>query len=113
MDQAGIKVLAWVWLALIVAGGGKPVKQAEIIEAGDYINHAVLNMSEIKNSLSRLIELNLIQKTANGHGLSAHGQAVYAKLSRKNKDFYVLMGLIEQYLQNLIFENAENKSRSE
>lgn len=98
MDQKEIKLVAWVWLSLIVAGEGRAVGEAEIIEAGDYINHAVLTSAEVQNGLARLIELGFVEKTAKGHVLSAHGQAVYADLSKKKKDFYALMVLMENYL---------------
>ena len=47
---------AWVLLATIYAGQGKPAPLAAVIGAADYIQHAVLVFEEMEGALARLTE---------------------------------------------------------
>lgn len=47
---------AWVLLAIIYAGKGKPASLAAVVAAADYIQHAVLVFEEMEGALARLTE---------------------------------------------------------
>ncbi|WP_418792307.1 hypothetical protein [Phosphitispora sp. TUW77] len=45
---------AWLLLAIIYASSNEPADLSKIIGAGDYINHAIFTLRELKGGIARL-----------------------------------------------------------
>ncbi len=58
---------AWLLHAMLLACGAahRPISLRQIISCGDYINHSILNFSEIKSGLEKLISIHYAEITDN------------------------------------------------
>jgi len=71
---------AWVLLALIWAR--KPVGRKGIVATGDFLNHAIMNDSELEGGLRRLQSAGYIVETKTGFDLAAKGRRLSDSLAQ-------------------------------
>ncbi|MCC6643648.1 hypothetical protein IT411_02765 [Candidatus Peregrinibacteria bacterium] len=98
MDAVFQKSDAWLLLAIVMAAVEGRASLAQIVEAGDYINHAVFSDQELNGGLERLGRIGLLSK--NGDMIVVEKEAVnlHEEASRKTKNLIKIMENLEKLL---------------
>jgi hypothetical protein len=72
---------SWIFYAIGVSSHTSPVKQKEIFQVADGINHAVPTQKEMQASISWLIKENMIQKNGKSVQPTESGRSLLDKAS--------------------------------
>lgn len=75
---------------------------AAISKVADGINHAVPTHKELHNSVSRLLELNLINKKNKKYSLSNSGASLLVKVQEKEKTIFGVWKELENEFGKII-----------
>ena len=91
---------AWVLAAVAVGGGLKGCGLKDIIAAGELINRAVLNASEIRNALGKLIQAGHVTRRAqDSFVIGGDARASVEKLLKESTASFSVMQFFEDFLQ--------------
>jgi hypothetical protein len=77
--------ISWIFLAIALSSDKSPVDFKGISQVADGINHAVPNHNEIQNSVSWLMQKNLILKISKKYTLTDSGKKLYIDSHIENK----------------------------
>ena len=87
---------AWVLLALLLAGKDAP--REKIVEAGDYVNHAIFTDEELDGGLARLERIGCIIRSEAGHSVSDEVQQWYEADGPKRRNVFQDLERVEDFL---------------
>jgi hypothetical protein len=91
---------AWVLAAVAVGGGLKGCGLKDIIAAGELINRAVLNASEIRNALGKLIHVGHVTRRAqDSFVIGGDARASVEKLLKESTASFSVMQFFEEFLE--------------
>lgn len=76
---------SWIFLAVAVAAGEMPTRIEAIINAADFINHAVPTQEELQTSFEWLTKQGLILKEGEKIMLTENGMALYKEATAESK----------------------------
>jgi hypothetical protein len=90
---------AWVLAAVAVGGGLKGCGLKDVIAAGELINRALLNASEIRNSLGKLIHAGHVSRRAqDSFVIGGEARAAVERLLKESTASFSVMQFFEDFL---------------
>lgn len=92
---------AWIFLSIASSFSTEPVSLKAIINAADWINHAIPTHEELKISLGWLAGQKLIAKDGEAYLLTADGVALYKEVSDKFRSMNKIWDLFAKKFANL------------
>ena len=91
---------AWVLAAVAVGGGLKGCGLKDIIAAGELINRAVLNATEIRNALGKLIAAGYVsRRSQDTFVIGGDARAAVEKLLKESTASFSVMQFFEDFLR--------------
>lgn len=109
METTFQKSDAWLLLAVVMASNDKQASLQQIMDTGDYINHAVFSEEELESGLLRLEQAGLL--TRNGERVLVNQSAfdLQMEASKKAKDLFKIMDNLELLLTKK--SNGKNEDK--
>jgi DNA-binding GntR family transcriptional regulator len=91
---------AWVLAAVAVGGGLKGCGLKDIIAAGELINRALLNSSEIRNALGKLIHAGFVtRRSQDSFVIGGDARTAVEKLLKESTASFSVMQFFEDFLE--------------
>lgn len=86
---------AWIWVAAMEAGDGKPVKKKAILDAADFINKAVPTDQEFGFAINELVKREFLLEQDGLFKPTDRSVTMYKSLRKKTKQLLKLINLFE------------------
>ncbi len=92
-------IQAWILLAIAFASKESPANLSRISEVADGLNNCVPTDSELQDSISWLIKINMVVQLENKYTLSVLGQKLIIEAQNKTKIIWKILESLETVLK--------------
>ena len=92
--------IAWIWVAAMEAGDGKPVKKEVVLSAADFINKAIPTDEEFDFAISELAKRGFLLRQNDFIQPTEKSVTIYNDLRKKTAQLLKLITLFELTLNN-------------
>ena len=94
--------ISWIFLSVGLASQKLPATYREISMIADGINHAVPNHKEMQESITWLVNKEMILKTKNLYSLSESGEKLLNKARSNSENLIQMWKTIEKDIQEML-----------
>ena len=92
------QLISWIFLATALASQEEPANFVQISMVADGINHSIPNEKEMRNSLTWLINKELISKESKKYHLTHNGMKKYEFATNETNTLMKIWNNLEQIL---------------
>ncbi|MBS7787667.1 hypothetical protein KIH23_10190 [Flavobacterium sp. CYK-55] len=96
-----LETTSWIFLALAISSEKAPTNFAEISQIADGINHSIPTQNELQESITWLIQNNLVLKKSKKFSLTETGKIIYLEAQNETRILIKMWKAIEIQLTKM------------